>query len=310
MPKITYFLSNIFNYDLMICSDAGPDYAKAFRWNTQLISSLKYSETDIAIIDNRITPIEFEILNESINIKPAIFLLKVVDTYIESRDQPYIQFLLSLKPKDNLYFLSPYPAEEIGKELAEKHGKEHFICIPYPYVKHKEKKISLDRRKKRVLVSGNLAPEGYPFRSNFHNQTYHKIWSFFQVSYLPHCGYPDIGLRLNHQFIGNSYINFLSNYYFMLLCPGRLSFEYLKYSECAYGGCIPIGKKPSSFKDLPNEYFFDIDEDNIRASLKKLFSLDKNYLENIAIGYRSWMQSNRSPEHLTSLLLSKIKVYI
>lgn len=54
--KITYFLSDKFNYDLMIFSDARPNYALAYGWYTQSISSLIDSHASIRILDNRIEP--------------------------------------------------------------------------------------------------------------------------------------------------------------------------------------------------------------------------------------------------------------
>lgn len=306
MSQIRYFLSDEFNYDFMICSDAGPSYAAAYGWEIESLSTIMISDSRIRIIDNRITQNEFTILQKALNKSDGIFLLKVVDTYIQSREQAYIKFILSLKPQSNLFFLSPYQPMELGQELVDKHGLDKFVQIPYAYVISREVNVPLKKRKKRVIVSGNLAPEGYPFRYNFHRETYHKLWSLFKTSYLPHSGYPDIGMPLNHNYIGDNYIKLLGQYYFMLLCPGRLNFEFLKYSECAYSGCVPVGHKPFSFTKLPNELFFEVDESDIRGSVRKLFQIPYKNLELMANGYRQWMQQHRNPEYLNNLLISQI----
>jgi|688.fasta_scaffold131060_3 hypothetical protein len=307
MANITYFLSDKFNYRLMICNDAGPNYASSYGWRTEMLSSILTSNSDIYVIDDRIDSSEFSHVIEALKKRDSIYLLKVVDTYIQSSKLDYIQFLLSLKSQSNLFFLSPYQPEEIGQELVVKHGLDHFIQIPYAYDKNREINFNLQQRKKRIVVSGNLAPVGYPFRSKFHKQTYHKFWSLFKTAYLPHPGYPDIGQKLNHGYFGDKYINLLSQHYFMLLCPGRLKFEFLKYSECAYAGCVALGKKPISLSDLPDELFFNIDENDIQGSVKKLFQISLQELEQMASGYRQWMRINRNPEYLNRLLLKQLE---
>ena len=308
---ITYFLSDKFDYKLLICADAGPIYASAYGWDTSSISSLITNKSSIKIIDNRIDPSEFLLLIEALEKSESLFLLQVVDTYSFSRLQPYLRFLLSLKPQKNLFFLSPYQAEEAGKDLVSIHGLDHFIHIPYAYSQSREIiDLPLKNRSKRVIVSGSMTPTIYPFRSNFHSQTYHKLWSLFKTKYLPHPNYRDVDVPLKHKYIGDNYIYLLSKYRFMLLCPGILHFEFLKYSECAYAGCVPVGKKPLSFNNLPAEYFFEIDENNIRYSLNKLFQIPYDELEKMASSYRNWMRKNRNPEHLNKLLLSQLDDYL
>jgi hypothetical protein len=114
---------------------------------------------------------------------------------------------------------------------------------------------------------------------------------------------------LSHAHYGDRYVKFISKFYFMLLCPGRLGFEYLKYTECAYSGCIPVGKKPKTFFELNQELFFEINENDIQSSVSELFKISHSTLEYTANGYRNWMRENRNPCVLNSILLSRLNEY-
>lgn len=291
----------------MICNDAGPNYASVYGWSTQSISSLITSSTNICVIDNRIDPCELYLIKDALDKSDNLILLKFVDSDFRCIEQPYVKFILSLKPQYNLFFLSPYLPIELGEELVKKHGASHFINIPYAYAESREINVPLKNRKKRILLSGRLDSDGYPLRYKIHKETYHKLWSLFKVSYLKHSGYPDIGLPLTHNYINENYIKLIAQHYFMLLTPSRINYELLKYSECAYGGSIPIGKKPLSFGDLPNELFFEVDENDIRGSINRLFEIPYKDLEFMANGYRQWMRINRNPEYLNRLLLLQLE---
>jgi hypothetical protein len=70
---------------------------------------------------------------------------------------------------------------------------------------------------------------------------------------------------------------------------------------------VGIGKKPLSFGDLPNELFFEVDENDIRGSINRLFEIPYKDLEFMANGYRQWMRINRNPEYLNRLLFLQLK---
>lgn len=291
----------------MICSDAGPNYASAYGWQTQSISSLIDSNASICIIDNRIDPDEFQLLQGALSRSDSLFLLKFVDSDFRCLEQPYVEFIFSIKPQSNLFFLSPYHPVELGEELVQKHGSSHFINIPYAYDESREINIPLKNKKKRILLSGRIDPDGYPLRHRIHKETYRKLWSFFKVSYLKHSGYPDIGLPLMHNYINQKYIDLIAQHCFMLVTPSRINYELLKYSECAYGGSVPVGKKPSSFNHMPSNLFFEIDENDIHSSINKLFRIPYQDLKLMANGYRQWMRDNRNPKYLNTLLFLQLE---
>ncbi len=306
MNKISYFLSCRFDYESTISRACGPSYAASYDWDTKPLNLLSKSGSEICVIDNRISPDEMGIVMEAIRDSDKRILLKFHDPYLRNLNKPYFEFIFSLQPQNNLFFLSPYPPVELGEKIVERHGREKFLHIPYAYDRSREVNIPLEKRTKRLVLSGNLSPELYPFRARFRKESYRKLWSLFKVSYLPHCGYPDIGMKLKHEYFGNKYIDFLSNNFSMLVSPGRLGLEFLKYSECAYAGCVPVGQKPKAFSDLSNSSFFSINESNIRKSVENLFSTPLHELSEISLSYRVWMRKNRSSEKLNAKLLSEV----
>ncbi len=58
---------------------------------------------------------------------------------------------------------------------------------------------------------------------------------------LEHPGYPNIGEQLRHNLIFDKFVKFIGGYKYFFVDPSRADLEFLKYTECAYAGCLPVG---------------------------------------------------------------------
>jgi len=301
-----YLLSNHYNYAKMICDDAGPGYAVSRNWNTAQINSNLPSDK-ILVVDNRISSSDFTILDEIINLNNHTILFRIGDGMKETIDNENIQYLLSIKPNKNIFFYSTYSEDFIQTILKQKHGFNKVFSLPYPYDAKNEKEINLGTRKHKIIVSGSLAAASYPLRWYFHSNTYHKIWALRKVKYLKHPGYPDIGQMLQHPTIRTDYINYLTQFKFMLVTPSKFDYELLKFRECAYAGCCLVGDLASSINIskelLPGLISLD---KPIKDQVNLLMKLnDYDILKSIN-DYRRWFHINRDVKTINADLLERI----
>ncbi len=305
--EFRYILSTSFDYDKLICSDAGPAWAARHGFQcVRLHDGLpgKDQTGHAYIVDNRIHQSEQDAIAKLIQRCSAVIILKIVDDCWETISQPYLQFLLTLQPKFNLFFLSPYFPREIANLIARIHGKDRMLHLPYAYMQDDEINAHMASRKRKVAISGALSKGGYPARWEFYINSRRRLFAFNMIAYLSHPGYPDIGLRGKSSTIGTSYIDWLSQYMFMLVTPGRIDYELLKYGECALAGCVPVGILPSSMPSfLPCISTPD-------HSLKDVFHILKSIsvieAESMACEYRKWFRENRNPTRLKEHLKNQI----
>jgi hypothetical protein len=219
-----------------------------------------------------------------------------------------IQYLLSIQPGKKIFFYSTYSEDYVQSLLKQKHGHDKVFTIPYAYNIENERKISFEKRKKMIVVSGSLASASYPLRWYFHMSTYHKIWAYRKVKYLKHPGYSDIGQKQHHQIIGERYLNYLAEFRFMLVTPSKFDYELLKFRECAYAGCCLVGEIPGAINipksQLPGIINF---EEPIKEQIRRLYTNNNDTIIKSILNYREWFRINRDPEKLNQILLQKIE---
>jgi len=247
--KKVLILSNHFDYDRMITYDAGPGYARGMEWESAYLRDLDHQGDAITIIDNRLTEEEcFQMEAAILHQQHRCFVLKIVDPYREECSSHwYYKFLFRVGALPNVLFLSPYQPTELVHDLDEMTSRRKLIVIPYPFQERFAIQPSMAHRRHQIIFSGNDGRNLYPERVKFLRRVRRHPLLRWTTQVLRHPGYPDVGHTPVHHLIGPRYIQHLSQFRFMFLSPSRCGLEFLKYSECAYARCVPVGVPPNSF---------------------------------------------------------------
>lgn len=305
---LKYLISNEFNYSKLISRDTGPFYAQDMGWETEKINNAEIKNQNIYIIDNRITPQECLKIQATITKnKHTRFFFTLIDPYVEwQKENYYTKTILKMKNSTNVFFLSKYGPKEIVKELDDLTCNKKMAVLPYPFKANLSVPIDLKNRQKKIFISGNMHKKIYPLR---YQLLLHKKWNPFLQSklvYLKHPGYADIGEKQKHSIVGDNFITYCSHFIFMLCCPSRCDLEFLKYSECAYAGCVPVGRAPSTFdKDL-RDCVLELDTKNLFKSISGIFKISLNELEDRARVFRDLMEKKRNPAALHKKFLEML----
>lgn len=304
--KVIYLLSDRFNYSQLLCDDAGPGYAQGMNWGClHLHEFINIDKNTVFVIDNRIEQQEFDLLESIIEQNDTtIFFFKIVDPYVENSQHYYYQFLSKVSSLKNTSLLSVYHAVEITAQL-KKQFNNRYIHLPYPYLQQRE--INTDKRYNKVIISGSINAVIYPYRNAVWLKVTRSFTRFLFFHTLMHPGYPDVdpNVSYKHEFIKDSFIKYLSQYKFMLLCPSRCDIEFLKFNECVYAGCLPVGLAPDSYPDHIKALFLQLRPKSlVKDILKIIFSRHK---QNVIHKLRSFLQETRSPEELNKKLKQNIE---
>ena len=188
------------------------------------------------------------------------------------------------------------------KDLDNATNHSKLVFIPNPFFDEFSIKKDLYLRKKKIIFSGKVCQELYPLRSELLNNLKYNPFLWNKISVLNHPGYPDVGENLEHNFIGRKYLEYLSQFYFMFLEPSRCNLEFLKYTECAYAHCVPVGKIPNSFTQAMKKSFFELDFSHLYSSIKRLFLIPNSELFERSRDYYLAMEHERNPAILNTNL--------
>ena len=298
MKKI-YLLSNSFDYSLMICNDAGPNYAINMGWQYDTLENIKAYSEYLNIIDRKVGEEELNRLEEIIlKQKETKFMFLVVDPFKERKKQFNFVFFNRIKHLSNVYFLTPYIPTELVKSLSDSVKNEKVLFIPYPFVDRYNTNNLFSNRQEKIVLSGSMSKHLYPYRAKFREYVLKNKWLQDKVEILDHPGYPDLGFEKNHQVVGENYIEYLSKFSLMFISPTRCKLELLKYSECAYARCVPIGRMPSSFSKKMKEPFIEVNLNFPRFSLNRIFSIPIDELIDRSNKYYSAFSQERNPDLL------------
>lgn len=297
MVKVIYLLSDQLDYGRLICSDAGPDYATSMCWDVAQLSAYEQIESSsVVVVDNRIQENELTTLKSIINDNPGRrFFLKIVDPYYEHRDQPYYKFLFESAVFSNVNLLSVYQPAELTLELSKLYN-HRFIHLPYPYIKANEI-INNASRKNKIVISGAMNKAIYPYRYQIWLKATRSLSRIF-LPILKHPGYAEFDSTEGHlnATIKSAYTQYLANFKFMLLCPSRCGIEFLKFNECAYAGCIPVGTPPNFYPSEIKELFIDFERTHFYMDLFKI--LLKKHNTNSVQKLREYLYMTRNPDIL------------
>lgn len=305
MHAINYIISSVFDYSTMLADDSGPAYAKRQGWIPRALSSLAVRpDGEPILIDNRIDINECrEVFRLVSRISRTPIYIKIVDPYWESIRSPYCQWLLKMCQLPNSIFFGPYHPVGISDLLRSLTNNDRYIQIPYAYQRERELTVDRNARKKWIAISGNRNSCYYPERAAMH-KAIRGHWSLGRrLTLLPHPGYPDTGALLAHDICGEKYIRFLSEHNFMYVEPGRDGLEFLKYSECAYAGCVPIGRPALSLPAAARAVIQRFESESFVADFDAVVNLSEAKCEEISLIYRESLRRHRSPLLLNEQLI-------
>lgn len=301
--SVSYVVSDKFDYNKMICDDAGPLYAQRHRWRLAELKELSNLDDSIVVIDNRVEPSEFAILEEYIQqhgSRPIYF--KLIDVYWRSIEQPYYRFLFKIARHRNVRFLCPYVPAKITQLLCEISGQSD-ACVVVPYAYDSARELPSEaHRANRIAISGALGT-AYPLRWRVHLATRRSFRTAGKVAKLRHPNYPDIGQVGVHSITGDRYIAHLAKFRFMLTTGAADREEFLKYSECGYAGCLPVGEVPQSFSEALAGCVMQIDATlPIAGQLSAIVRMSADEWQDRSTRYRKLLRVERDPERLQRLL--------
>lgn len=312
MIRITYLLSERFDYGTTIHADAGPGYAIRQKWTADQLSRLReVAAIGPALIDNRITDPEMAEVSRLIPMLDRYpIYIKVVDPYWEHIRQPYYQWLLGLTRFPNVCFVGPYHATGLTALLQNLSRPDAYLHVPYAYEIAKESPLGTAGRTRFLAFAGAVHPDFYPERSAMLRAIRRHWWAARRINVLPHPGYPDIGQAARHAVTGEHFVGFLASHRFMYLEPSRDNLEFLKYTECAYAGCVPVGRAPATFPDELRELVLPLESRSLRQDLRRLGAMSPEACSNAARWYRDRLKQIRDPDRLNDGLCAHYQEFV
>ncbi len=306
MNRIIYLLSEHFDYGKTIHADAGPGYAHRHQWTVGNLSQLREAASSgPTLVDNRITEPEMAEVSRLIATMPRHpIYLKVVDPYWEQIRSPYYQWLMGLTKFPNVCFIGPYHPTGLTALLRTLSRPDAYVHLPYAYEIGKDVPLDATKRAKFLAFTGAVHPDYYPERSAMLRAMRRHWWAARRITVLPHPGYPDVGQVARHAVTGERFLEFLAAHRFMYLDPSRDSLEFLKYSECAYAGCVPVGRPPATFAGELRNLVLPLASRSLRQDLQRLAAMTPADCREAARHFRERLRQDRDPVALNGALLA------
>jgi hypothetical protein len=250
----------------LICRDAGPPYAKSLGLEWSGIESLREhtSGKKTVIVDSTLNDAEVLAVQDFIEGQHSIVLLKVVDPYWVRgnrgrRKSAYSTLVETHCRLSNVAILSPYEPSEWLKMVVEKFNPK-LLVLPYPYVPEAEQPLSQENftgRLDRAILTGHLSGRKYPRRQMVRRLRYVLPSYRRNFDVLEHPGYPISGEERRHNLIFDDFVKYIAGYRYFFVDPSRASLDFLKYTECAYAGCVPVGAPAGSLSAAARELVMD-----------------------------------------------------
>ncbi len=297
----------------LMCRDAGPEYAKSLLLPCSGVSSLRGPASgDALIIDNNLTAGEVGIVQEVIERQQSPVLLKVVDPYwVRGNYGRYKSAYAGLVETHcrvpNVAILSPYQPSEWLKMVVEKFNPK-LLVLPYPYVAEAEQPLELtsfSARLDRALLSGALSGRKYPRRARVYRLRYLMPRYRRNFDLLEHPGYPNIGEARRHNLIFDDFVKFISGYKYFFVDPSRANLEFLKYTECAYAGCLPVGVPAASLPAAAQQLVLETSR-FLKSMRQPAASRNRGHFE-AALAYRAIMSKSRNSGEIRARLESFVQ---
>jgi len=298
----------------LICRDAGPAYAKSLQLPCSGVGSLgeRASAPEAVIIDNTMSDGEVSSVREFIERQQAPVLLKVVDPYwvrgnFGKHKSAYSSLVETHCSRPNVAILSPYEPSEWLKMVVDKF-KPKLLVLPYPYVAEAEQPFELESfsaRRDRAILTGALSGRKYPRRARVYRRRYLLPAYRRHFDLLAHPGYPNLGEARRHNLIFDDFVRFISGYKYFFFDPSRANLEFLKYTECAYAGCVPVGAPATSLPAAAQQLVLDTSR-FLKSMRESAASRNRGHFE-AAREYRAVMSQSRNSEGMRARLQTFIQ---
>lgn len=306
--NLIYFISSDFDYGTLLYAGVGPRFAQSFGWQIEPIHAIEDTPCDVGLIDGRLTGNDLKRLDAFLARDPAprfpvFFRLSDPDmpTYTRASDR----YGLDMKDRPGVHYMSLYDPAGPLLEFTKTLKRSRVVRLPYPYDASRELDLDLSARRRQVFLSGRQNRTLYPLRYSLHQERAARWLVRLAVTELPHPGYADTGTAFKHEIIHERFIEYAARYTHFFLCPSRYGVELMKYTECAYAGCVPIGEAPNSLKDellrclLPYK--------GRTSQLLKALMSDRVEMRARALEYRQIMRTLRDPAALATALADQIR---
>lgn len=308
---IALVLSDVCDHSKILVPDSGPDYGEAMGFEMVQLKDADWNASRLWMIDLRLVEEEFRVVEEAIRKNPdTTFLLRMVDPYWESAiDKINTTIVFRHITTPNVGYVSGYQPEEATALLAEAcqaQGKL-FVC-PNAYDRRRE--VDLDenwfRRRRKVALAGAQDPNLYTYRAFFRRKIRSDFRWWGKVATLPHPGYADIGQAKSEPVKGDAFIAWMAGYQTCFLCPGRCGFEFLKYRECAYAGCAPLGAAPKTMSPDVARQIVPLDWTDYAGKRDAFLRMPPEELYQRAKAYREGFARDRDPARLRKKLCTEV----
>jgi hypothetical protein len=309
--RIVYFVSPKFRYETVLYSGVGPRFAQSFGWPIEPISSIMDVTCDAGLIDGRLTDedmgqIDAFLASSSKRTFPIFF--RLADPEMPTYEGTGVKYVLRQKDLPGVHYFSIYDPEGPLLDFVRSLRRSRVVRLPYPYDASKQIDRNFALRKRRVFLSGAQSRELYPLRRALQRKRRWNPLARLAVSELRHSGYPDIGERQRHAIVHDRYIEHAAGFTHFFLCPSRYRVELMKYVECGYAGCVPIGEPPTSLVDHVRHCFLSYSGRTME--LLKAISTGRPEMTEMAAEYRRVMRAIRDPSKLIALLEEQIRAIL
>ncbi|MGA2800844.1 MAG: hypothetical protein ABSE97_00500 [Verrucomicrobiota bacterium] len=309
--KIVYFISSNFPYETVIYSGIGPRFARSFGWPTEPISSIRDVTCDVGLIDGRLMEGDFGQIDAFLAASPKrafpIFF-RLSDPEMPTCDHEWNSYVFRKKDLPGVHYVSIYDPEGSVLDFVRSLKRSRVVRLPYPYDASKQIDRDFALRKRRVFLSGAQSRKLYPLRHGLRRKRRWNPLARLAVSELRHPGYPDIGERQRHDVVHERYIDHAAGFTHFFLCPSRYRVELMKYIECGYAGCVPIGDPPNSLKDHVRHCFLSYSGRTME--LLKAIAAGRREMMEMAAEYRRIMRAMRDPTKLNASLEDQIRAIL
>jgi hypothetical protein len=306
--RIVYFISSNFPYETVIYSGVGPRFARSFGWPIEPISSILEVQCDAGIIDGRLTAEDMEKIDEFLAAPrkmsfPIFFRLSDPDmpTYSGEGDK----YVFRKKDMPGVHYVSIYEPEGPLLEFVGSLQRSRVVRLPYPFDASKQVQRDFSQRTRRIFLSGAQSRTLYPLRYSLHRKRRWNPLARLAVAELRHPGYPESGRPPRHAIVHERFIVHAAGFTHFFLCPLRYRVELMKYVECGYAGCVPIGQPPKSLADHVRHCFLPYSGSTLEL-LRAIFA-GREEMAEIAAEYGRIMRELRDPRRLHAALEEQIR---
>jgi len=297
--KKVFFVSREFPFHLVIYPGSGPEFGRSYGWPIATVDEIGEQDADALVIENRLRESDVSRLDrflaEPARRRPPLFL-KVSDPEMPLSNDVGVRWILAQRDRPGVHFLSVYEPRGPLADALRGLRVSRVVRAPYPYERRREVDRAVAERRRRLFLSGARSRRLYPSRSALVRR---RAWNPIlraAVARLRHPGYPDLGATPRHDVVREKYVDLAARHTHFFLDPSRYGVELMKYVECAYAGCVPLGELPTSLEPIAGGAF--VRWNGSTLSLLRELRGSSEGMRAAAQRYRETMRAARDPRVL------------